>query len=44
MKWAQTKSRIMLTIDVPDLKDPKFDVKPNLLHFQATGATKKYQC
>lgn len=44
MKWAQTKPRIMITIDVPDLKDPKFDVKPDHLHFQAQGPAKKYEC
>ena len=33
----------MLTIDVPDLKDPKFDVKPDKLHFQAAGVGKTYE-
>ena len=34
MKWAQTKPRIMITIDVPDLTNPKFDVKSDHLGFR----------
>ncbi|KAG0169197.1 hypothetical protein DFQ28_003907 [Apophysomyces sp. BC1034] len=32
--WAQRKSYLLITVEVPDLTDPQVDIKPEKFHFK----------
>jgi len=40
--WAQRKDRLLLTIDLPDIKDPKINITSTTLTFEGSSQGKVY--